>query len=188
MTYDHDTDNSWLDAQVTAEPVNTKSTKQVSTSSSAKWTWGAEMRERLRQVNLGKTLSAETCAKIGAASRGRVMPPSHGAKVRANNTGRIVKAHTREKLRQANLGKTISAETRAKTSATLKGRPKAPGHGARVTAGKTRAMMTPVGVFASRILFHNWLYAQGVRDVNCKIGKWLKTRPTEVYYIPKEPK
>lgn len=188
MTYDFDTDNSWLDAQVTAEPVKAKTSKQASTRLGTKWTWGADMRERLRQVNLGKKHSAETCAKIAAASQGRVMPPSHGAKVRAIQTGHKVTAETREKLRQANLGKTISAETRAKISATQKGIKRSPDFAAKISAGKTRAMMTPVGVFASRLLFQDWLEAQGVRDAYCKIGKWLKTHPTQVYYIPKEPK
>jgi hypothetical protein len=130
----------------------------------------AESRARIGKAQSGKTVSAETRARFAAA-----------------RMGHEVRADTREKLRQANLGKTISAETRAKTSATLTGRPKPPGYGAKISAGKTRPIQTPVGVFASRILFHNWLLEQGVRDVHCKISLWLKTHADQVYYVAKNP-
>lgn len=130
--------------------------------------------------------SEETRAKIGAASKGRVMPPTHSEKVRKANLGRAVSAETRAKLRKANLGRAVSAETRAKTSATLKGHKKPANFGHKVSAGKTRSIMTPVGLFESRKLFADWLYAQGVRDVDCKIGKWLKTHSDQVYYVVKK--
>lgn len=189
MQYDFDQDNSWIDALVTEVPVKTDRKSSNSKSSNSKsgtfWTWGPEMRERLRQVNLGKTHTAEARAKIGAASKARTWTAETRAKFIASRMGHAVSAETREKLRQANLGKTISAQTRAKTSATTKGRKKSAEFRAKVSAGKTRAMMTPVGMFPSRYLFQAWLEAQGVRDVYCKIGKWLKTHPTEVYYIAK---
>jgi hypothetical protein len=182
MTYDFDEDNSWMDALVTKVPVKAVKARA---KTGKKYQMSPEFCERLRQVNLGKTHTAEARAKIGAASRGRVMPASHGAKVSANRMGHAVSAETRAKLRQANLGKTVSAQTRAKISATTKGRKVSAEFCAKISAGKTRAMMTPVGMFPSRYLFQAWLEAQGVRDVYCKIGKWLKTHPTEVYYIAK---
>ena len=184
MQYDFETDNSWLACELTPEPA--KSNRKCSNSSSGtNWTWGPEMRERLRQLNLGKTHTAEARAKIGAANKGKTVSAESRAKFSAARVGHKVTAETREKLRQANLGKTVSAQTRAKISATTKGRKMSAEFRAKITAGKTRAMMTPVGMFPSRYLFQAWLEAQGVRDVYCKIGKWLKTHPTEVYYIAK---
>lgn len=58
---------------------------------------GDVVRDKLRQVNLGKTISQETRIKISQA-----------------NKGRTVNSETREKLRQANLGKTVSEETKQK--------------------------------------------------------------------------
>jgi group I intron endonuclease len=78
---------------------------------------------------LGKSLSPEHRAKIGAASKGHVLSAAARAKVSAAMLGnrRMAGHHhtpaTREKMRVAAQGRIISPATRAKASAALKGRP-----------------------------------------------------------------
>lgn len=75
---------------------------------------------------LGRVHSAETKAKISAASKGRVVSPETRAKLSAAQIGRVaqighvVSTETRAKLSAANKGRILSAETRARMSAAKK--------------------------------------------------------------------
>lgn len=99
-----------------------------------------ETREKLRLANIGKTLSDEHRAKIGASNLGKTITLETREKLRAANTGRshsqearkkIGAAHVgiarpdwvRAKISAAHIGKKISDESRAKMSVSHKGVP-----------------------------------------------------------------
>lgn len=112
---------------------------------------------------LGKALSAEHRAKVGAASRGRKLPPrsaEHAKKIAAKNIGRKLSPEHRAKLSSVRLGrvpwnkgKHLSTATRAKMAAAHIGNPSNRGrklsaeHRANVSlsliGNKRRAGMTP---------------------------------------------
>lgn len=62
-------------------------------------------------------LSAETRAKIGAASKGRIVSTETRAKIRAQKLGRTLSAETRAKMSAAHLGKKRSLESVEKSAA-----------------------------------------------------------------------
>jgi hypothetical protein len=87
----------------------------------------AEHRERLRQSHLGKTLSPESRAKVGVASRGnkyclgKRQSPETRAK-RSESLRRVwLDPEYRERHRLSMLGHTVSEETRAKLSDARRG-------------------------------------------------------------------
>lgn len=62
----------------------------------------------------GKHHSEETKEKIRQANLGKTLSPEHKAKLIAANTGRKKTSEEIEKLRQANLGKKMSEESKQK--------------------------------------------------------------------------
>ncbi|NBU34555.1 hypothetical protein EB118_19915 [bacterium] len=93
-----------------------------------------ETRQKLSEFNKGKTHSAETLAKISAASKGENNPnfgKIHSTETKAKisaagkgnkrNLGKTHSAETKQKMSEAKKGKTHSAETLAKISAALTG-------------------------------------------------------------------
>lgn len=68
-------------------------------------------REKVSGSLIGRTLGAETRAKIGAAHLGRKLSPEHVAKVTG---GRPCTAETKEKLRLLMVGRTLTIEQKAK--------------------------------------------------------------------------
>jgi len=88
------------------------------------------------------------------------------------------KPHTKEakeKIRQANLGLVHSKERVEKNRQQSTGNQR-----------RCKPFMTPSGAFASKKLAEDWATEFGVGNANGKIGKWLKTKPEEFYYISKE--
>lgn len=94
-----------------------------------------EIKEKLRQANLGKKASDETRRKMSSSRIGKKRGPANlspeGREAqRANgrrlaemtNRGRVHSAETKEKIRQSLLGKKASDETRRKMSATRTGK------------------------------------------------------------------
>lgn len=85
-------------------------------------TTSAETRAKQSLVKIGKFVSDETRAKIGAASRAR--SPESNAKISAAAKGRVISAETRAKISTANRGKIRgpqSPEHIAKLSAARRG-------------------------------------------------------------------
>jgi hypothetical protein len=83
-------------------------------------------------------------------------------------------------------GRKHSLDTCALISVKLKGRTKGPAsaeHRARNSASKCRPIMTPTGVFPSRLAAVEWARANGLLNAGRRLDQWLKTNPTQFYYI-----
>jgi hypothetical protein len=98
----------------------------------------AETRAKLGAARRGQRLTPETRAKLRAAHQGQPSPmqgrqhtPEARAKMSAARQGRSLTDATRAKISAAKRGHELTAETRAKISAALRGRPRA-------TEGKAR--------------------------------------------------
>lgn len=77
-------------------------------------------------------------------------------------------------------------EVRAKISTAMQARTKSQQHQDRVAEQnrlRSKTIQTPYGQFASRRLAVEFMLAQGVVNASRKLDKWLKTQPTEYYYI-----
>jgi group I intron endonuclease len=72
--------------------------------------------ERIRLVTNGKTIRAETRAKLSAINKGKPKSAAHRAKISEALRGKPKSAAHREKMSDAKKGKLLSAETRAKLS------------------------------------------------------------------------
>ena len=75
----------------------------------------------VQSPNRGRSPSAETRAKMAAASTGRVHSPETRAKISAANKGQVVSVAQRAILSKTHKGKTISVEQRAANSARCSG-------------------------------------------------------------------
>lgn len=102
-------------------------------------------KEKLRIINIGKTLSAETKAKISESEQGEKNPfygkhhtPETKAKISAIHKGKVISPETRAKMSEAH--KNPSPETRAKLSASRTGE-KNPFYGKHHTA-ETKAKIS----------------------------------------------
>ena len=71
-------------------------------------------------AQIGKTLSEEHRANIGAAQIGKTLSEEHRAKVSAAKFGKTLSEEHRAKMSAANLGKTLSEEHRAKISLAIR--------------------------------------------------------------------
>ena len=146
--------------------------------------------KKLHETNWNKKQNRATRKKIRDASKERWQDPVYkketGASIsKAFSTpeGRAVQAskskpHTQEaieKIRQANLGLVHSKERVEKNSQQAIGNQR-----------RCKPLKTPSGAFASKKLAEDWATENGVGNANGKIGKWLKTKPEEFYYISKE--
>jgi hypothetical protein len=80
----------------------------------------SEARAKISAANKGRIRSAETRAKMSAASKNKSAEAR--AKISAANKGRIRSAETRAKIGAASKNRTHTAETRAKISAAQKRR------------------------------------------------------------------
>ena len=78
-------------------------------------------RRKLREVNLGKSLSEETKIKISKAKKGTIISEETRRKISQANLGKSLSEETKEKLRELNNGKLFSEETRKKMSEARKG-------------------------------------------------------------------
>lgn len=79
-------------------------------------------KEKLRQANLGKTLSEEHKANISKNSARRKMDPVHKEKLRKLSTGRIPSQSTKDKIGKGNKGKIQTAEAKEKIGNSSRGR------------------------------------------------------------------
>lgn len=85
-----------------------------------------EVREKIRQGHLGKTVSEETRAKIRAANLGKKPSAETIEKQRLASTGRLHSIETRSKMSRVQKGRIVSPEAIAKTRAKLTGRKRNP--------------------------------------------------------------
>ena len=79
-------------------------------------------------------------------------------------------------------------EVKEKISKSLKQYQKTDEHKARVAEQnrlRSKTIQTPYGIFASRKQAVEHLLNQGINNAGKKIDKWLKTNPTEYYYLDK---
>jgi hypothetical protein len=79
MTYDFDTDNSWLDAQVTAEPVKARTTS-AKTTGRKQYQMSPEFRERVSQGARKQHADPKYRKKISDTLTGRRQTPEHTAR------------------------------------------------------------------------------------------------------------
>ena len=91
----------------------------------------AETKEKLRQFNLGKKLSEETCRKMSETRKGKPRPearewltgrtPSEETKkkIAESNRGKIVSDETKQKIKEARAKQTFSDETKKKLSGSV---------------------------------------------------------------------
>jgi|SRR5579864_6729842 len=82
----------------------------------------------------GRTLSADTRARISAALGLRIVGPETRAKMSAAQRGKVISEQHKAALAAAHRGRKMSIETRAKLSAAHKGRSSSPEHVAKVAA------------------------------------------------------
>ena len=177
MTYDFDSDNSWLDAMVQDAPAKASNPKVITASTSkGLFCWSDDYRAKISDALKGKTHTAEHKAKISAAIKGK----THTAKTRdqmsATRKGKSRGAHPQEhcaKISAALKGKTHSVEACAKIQA---------------NNSQSKPIMTPTGAFPSKSAAGEWAQAHGLINAHRKINKWLKTHPDQFYYIPKDTK
>lgn len=122
--------------------------KRISEAGKAAYT--EERREAARQRRLGKppgnagvSPSAETRAKISAATKGRKKHEGFGPAQSKRQKGVPRPLHVIEALRMANLGKPLKEETRRKISEAMKGekahwygKERSPEHSRRISEGK----------------------------------------------------
>jgi hypothetical protein len=79
-------------------------------------------------------------------------------------------------------------EKRAQISASMTGRTKSAEHQAKIAARnqeRSKPIQTPHGEFPSRKAAVEHMLEIGIVNAGRKLDKWLKTRPTEYYYIDK---
>lgn len=153
MTYDHDSDNSWLDAQVTAEPV-----KALLKSTSAK-TPGRKQYQ----------MSPEFCERVSQGARKQHADPNYRKKISDTLTGR---RQTPEHIARA-------AEARRKFTTP---RRQVPQNCAGNTRGSKVQVTTPKGVFdsiksaaewygVSPKTFSYWVYVSKTDQFSAKVTK-----------------
>ena len=88
---------------------------------------------------VGRVISEETRAKIGAAKKGQTHSEEARAKLSEALKGRTYSEETREKMSEGQKGKILSEETKAKISVAIKGKTKPPfseEHRANLSAAK----------------------------------------------------
>lgn len=90
--------------------------------------------------------------------------------------GKTVKPEVRKRLREANLGKVRKGQAWIAGMAEKK----------KGNTAHNKPFMTPIGAFPSKKLAADWAKEHGVSNPNGKFDRWIKTRPTEFYYISKE--
>jgi group I intron endonuclease len=116
-------------------------------------TVSAETRAKMRLIALARPpMSAETRAKVAAASRGRKHSDEIRAKIAAANAGHAVSPATRARIGAANSGRVHSAEHKAKNAAAQRKRYESPEERART------AEATSKGQFAR---WERWRAARG---------------------------
>lgn len=76
-------------------------------------------RSQIFRDNKGKTLSAETIAKLSEAHKGKTHSVNTKAKISEAYTGKVLSIETRALMSKTHTGKTQSIESRDKRSATL---------------------------------------------------------------------
>ena len=172
MTYDDNTDNSWLDCELTPEPAKAKTTKTVQAKTDRKFQWGPEHGQKISQAQLGHQRHTD-------ASR-RAISEFHRQTGVRNLRSPEVAALRIEGIRRS----------RANPSDKLKalwasGNPR--WLEASILA-KQKPIWTPFGACPSLKHASEFALANGLVNAYKKIGKWLKTNPTEYYYLPKETK
>ena len=97
--------------------------------------------------------------KMGAPHRGKT----------SNNKGVVASIETRELMSKARTGKKHSKESSLKKREAL-GSP----------------IKTPLGIFVSQSAAVEFYIEDGLTNARKKIQKWIKTDPTNYYYITKE--
>lgn len=139
-------DLDWLNAQVTELPEPTKpapKAKRKAPKTEVMQIAGLE-------VEVGRTHSDETRAKIGRAHEGKKLTEEHKALLSfyAKNSS----AETRAKSSAANTGQTRTAEQRANISNARKGQKRTPEHQAKLTAKhQNRSLQTRKNMSAAQI-------------------------------------
>jgi hypothetical protein len=113
------------------------------------------------------------------AQKGKKYSEESRAKMSVSQTGKTHTKETRAKLSAVWLGRKHSEESRAKMRLSRVG---IPGHG---KANKP-IVSVEYGVFAGKKYLAEHMTSIGVKNADNKLTLWLKTKPTEFYYITKE--
>lgn len=83
-----------------------------------------DVRQRMREAQLGKKASIETRQKMSAARLGKKRPPGYGLVIAAAMRGKKKSAEHRRNLSIAHRGQVVTPEHREKISQATRGRPK----------------------------------------------------------------
>ena len=150
IDFELDSNLDWLECSVSQ--VELPTTKNKTHSTNKKFTWSAEVVEKIRTARAQQIISDETKKKISDALKGR---PS-------KNLGKIRSEEIRKKLSEVHRGRIHSDETRKKMSDSAQKR--------------VRIFVTPLGTFAGKAE----LKTAGLRYET--ILTRMKKNPEEYYY------
>jgi hypothetical protein len=171
MSYDFDTDNSWLDALVQEVPAKAQSAAKAKGTTKGKWVMRPEFGQKISQAQQGH--KRHTAQSRQAISNYHKRPDSvlRSVDVATRRTEGIrrSRANASDKLRA------IWAAARAKGIAAA-------------SLANQKPIMTPTGVFPSFKHAAEWAVANGLPNAGKKIRKWMKSHPEMFYYIPKDTK
>lgn len=95
-----------------------------------------EMRQRMREAQLGKTATPETRAKMSATRRGRKRPPELSLTLSIALRGLKKSPEHCQRLSESHRGQIVSAEHRQKISRALRGRPRPEAVRAKISKSK----------------------------------------------------
>jgi hypothetical protein len=118
-------------------------------------------------------------ARMSETAHERNQRPDYQAAYQAGIAGRDNTYQARDNARP---------EKRAQISATMKGRKKSQEHQDKIAIRnqeRSKRIATPDGEFPSRRAAVEHMTLQGTGNAGGKIDKWLRTRPTEYYYLDK---
>lgn len=125
-----------------------------------------------------QSASEQTRAKMSARAQGRKKTPEHCAHIAQSSQGRT---HTDESKAL------IGSHSRGRN----KGAVRTPEQRERMRQAqlkvKSKCLMTPWGLFNSVGEAEQHARSIGIRSVKERLREWQKTRPTEFYFVAKNP-
>jgi hypothetical protein len=177
MSYDFDTDNSWLDALVQEVPAKAQSAAKAKGATKGKWKLTDQAKQKIRaglvQSWQGPDREAR-CERQAQITKAAWQDNEARRKATSlQHKGKKISAETRAKLGAIGLGRKWSAESLAKRNA---------------TRASIDRFMTPSGAFPSKNAAIKWALANGLKNAGPKIAIWLETHPEMFYHIPKDTK
>lgn len=132
-------------------------------------------RELIRQTSQGRWEDQEYKSRVSEKIAQTYSTDDMREMQRQKFLGKQVSENVKQRLREHNLGKKRPGAWIQKMAQTKIG-----------NTNHCKPFQTPSGAFASKKLAIDWATEQGVINAYGKLGHWLKTKPTEFYYISQE--